>query len=422
MNMGSTREVVITGVGVVSPIGVGATSFWDGLCRAQSAVRRLVSFDGDGPAPPLGAAVLDFDPLPYIRPRKALKVMSRDIQLGFVAAELACREAGLEGAGLDPERLGVAFGADMIAADLDEMIAAYRASMSGGRFEFAQWGRRAMGELFPLWMLKYLPNMPACHVAIARDARGPNNTHTMAEVSSLSAVIEAVRILQRGQADAMIAGGVSARNHPVVWARRRAYPLSHRVDDPASACRPFDAERDGIVFGEGAGAFLLETRRHAEARGAAILARVVGVASTFEAQRNGSPLQGAAIRAALRGALADAGLRPDEVGHVNADGLSTVWEDQIEAQAIGEVLGDVPVTAPKSYFGNLSAGAGVVEMAASVLALQKGLIPPTVNYCRPDPACPVNVVHGALAPLGPPVALVVNHSRSGRSVAVVLAS
>lgn len=420
--MGPTREIVVTGVGVVSPIGIGTEPFWQALGEGRSGVRRLVSLDsGDIPSP-LGAEVDHFEPQQFVRPRKALKVMSRDIQLAFAAADLAATQAGLDGSHIDPDRLGIVFGADLIAAELDEMINAYRACMVDGQFDFQRWGQRAMAELFPLWMLKYLPNMPACHIGIARDARGPNNSLTLAEVSSLAALTEAVRIIERGQADAMIAGGTSSRNHPTIWVRRGAYQLSQRIDEPAAACRPFDADRDGMVHGEGAGAFVLESREHAEARGAKILARILAFSHAFEPHRPGQPLQGVAIRAAIRQALDRAGLRPSDLGHVNADGLSTTLDDQVEAQAIRETLGDVPVTAPKSFFGNLSAGTGAVEMAASVLALEKGAIPPTLNYVRPDPACPVNVVHGKPAPLGNPVALVVNHSRVGQSVAVVIAA
>lgn len=420
--MGPTREIVITGVGVVSPIGIGPEPFWRAMEEGRSGVQRLAPLEGSDLPSPLGAEITNFEPQQFVRPRKALKVMSRDIQLAFASADLACTQAGVAPGTVDPERLGVLFGADMIAAELPEMLDAYRVCMVDGQFQFPLWGQRAMAELFPLWMLKYLPNMPACHIGIARDARGPNNSLTLAEVASLSALTEAVRIIQRGQADAMIVGGTSSRNHPTIWVRRGAYQVSQRVNDPAAACRPFDADRDGMVYGEGSGAFVLESLAHAEARGAKILARILGFSSTFEPHHPGQPLQGNAIRAAIRQVLAQTGLQPSDIGHVNADGLSTTSDDQIEAQAIRETLGDVPVTAPKSYFGNLSAGTGAVEMAASVLAFEKDAIPPTLNYQQPDPTCPVNVVHTKPAPLGPPVALVLNHSRVGQSVAVAIAA
>jgi 3-oxoacyl-[acyl-carrier-protein] synthase II len=419
--MASAREIVITGVGIVSPIGVGSDPFWTSLCEGRSGVRSFGLFDGTDLPATIGAEVPDFRPNQWVRPRKALKVMCRDIQLAFVAADLACADAGLDCTSVDPDRLGVVFGADMMACDLEEISGAYRGCMPGGKFDFGLWGEKALSEMHPLWMLKYLPNMPACHVGIAHDARGPNNSLTLGEVSSLSAMAEAMRVIERGQADAMIAGGAASRIHPAVWYRHAVYEPSQRRHDPAGACRPFDADRDGMVHGEGAGAFLLEEREHAEARGAKLLARILGHASTFEPRRRGEPLQGDAIRAGIRGALKDAGLSASDVGHVNAHGLSTKVEDRLEAQAIRDTLGDVPVTAPKSFFGNLMAGSGAVEAAASVLAFQKGLVPPTLNYERPDPECPVNVIHGQPAKLTRPIALVLNQARMGQSVAMVVA-
>ncbi len=194
------KEIVVTGMGVVSPIGIGKAPFWTSLAEGRGGIRRLdMPVDAELP-PPIGGIVADFDPKQYVRPRKSLKVMSRDIQLAFAAADLACVDAGLRERPIEPERLGVLFGAGLIGCDLDEMIGVYRACIVDGKFDFQRWGKSAMGELFPLWMLKYLPNMPACHIGIGQDARGPNNSLTLGDVSSLSAMIEAVRVLQRGQA------------------------------------------------------------------------------------------------------------------------------------------------------------------------------------------------------------------------------
>jgi len=418
--MGLSREVVITGLGVVCPLGIGRAPFWRSLVEGQSGVRRISLADGNDLPCSIGGEVLDFKAGQYVQPRKNIKVMSREIQLASAAAVIACEEARLGGGAVAPERVGVSFGADMMPCELPEMVEAYRACMPNGKFEFSRWGNEALPKLYPLWMLKYLPNMPACHVAINRDARGPNNSPTLAEVSSLAAITEATRVIQRGQADAMIAGGTGARLNPTTLARHNIYPLSRRGDPPAAACRPFDAGRDGMVHGEGAGAFVLEARESAEARGVAILARVLGAAGAFEPHRNGQPLRGEAIATAIRRALEDAGLGPGDIGHVNANGLSTIEDDAIEAQAVRKTLGDVPVTAPKSYFGNLSAGTGAVEMAVSVLALQQGQVPPTLNYERPDPACPVNVICGQAMAVDRPTAMLLNHARTGQAIALVL--
>jgi len=420
--MAGEREIVITGVGLASPIGVGCEQYWHGLMEGRSGISRLDLFDGSQLPPVMAAEVCGLDVSRFVRPRKALKVMSRDIQLAFVAADLACSCAALERGSTDPERLGIVFGADMMTCELQELEAAYRRCLVDGRFDFSRWGGEAMDEMFPLWMLKYLPNMPACHIGIAHDARGPNNSLVLGEVSSLAAIAEAMRVIERGQADVMIAGGTGCRTHSAIWARRKAYQLSSRFDRPEAACRPFDADRDGMVHGEGAGAFVLETRRHAEARGARVLAKILGYFGAHEPHRPGAPLEGKAIAAAIRLALRDAKIAPRQVGHVNAHGVATLHDDRIEAQAIRRTLGDVPVIALKSFFGNMAAGSGAVEMAASVLAFYHRRLPFTLNYEKPDPECPVNVVSGKPADLGVPTAVVLNHAPTGQAVAMVIAS
>ena len=429
--MALEQEIVITGIGVVSPIGIGNEAFWASLVEGRSGVRRLEIFDDPDMPPPFGARVLDFDPKQFVRPRKSLKVMSRDIQLAFAAADIACTEAGMHKKRVDPERLGVVFGADLIPGELSELVEAFLGCVINGQFDFSRWGREAMADMHPLWMLKYLPNMPACHIAIAQDARGPNNSLTLGDASSLSAVAEAIRVVQRGQADVMIAGGTGSRVHPALLVssqvtgageRANVFGMSRRCDDPAAASRPFDGDRDGMVNGEGAGAFILETRQHAEQRGAKVLARVLAFATAFEPHRNGKAFTGIAIRQTINSVLNQAGIAAEQVGHVNANGLGTIHGDRIEAQAIRDTLGNVPVTAPKSYFGNLRAGAGAVEMAASVLAFEKKLVPPTLNYDTPDPRCPVNVIHRQPAKMTQPTAIVMNHAYPGQAAAILLAA
>jgi 3-oxoacyl-[acyl-carrier-protein] synthase II len=420
MFMSPKREVVITGIGIVSPIGIGKDPFWQSLSEGRSGVRQVAVFQQCGRPAPIGAEIADFDPKQYVRPRKSLKVMSRDIQLAFAAADMAYADSGLRDKPLDPERGGVVFGADMIACELSELAAAYVPCITDGQFDRRLWASKAMPELYPLWMLKYLPNMPACHIGIAEDLRGPNNSLIMGEVSALSAIVEASRVIQRGQADALIAGGVSSRVHPMIWSRYQAMQYSQRGDNPPAACRPFDAQRDGMINGEGAGALILETRAGALARGATIHGRVLGFASTFEPHGTGQPLRGTAIRNAIRQVLDASGIEPRQIAYVNAHGMSTTLDDRLEAQAIRDTLGDIPVTALKSYFGNLGAGSDAVELAASVLAFEKGCVPPTLNYEHPDPECPVNVIHGAPGKQAGPVVLKLSHAMSGQAVALLL--
>lgn len=416
-------EVVITGVGVVSPIGIGRENFWSALLAGRSGVRPIRQFDAAGIPVRFAAEIEDFDPLDFVSKRKSLKLMSRDAQLGLAAARLACSDAGLREGAVDPQRFGVVLGADRNSINLVECQPIYQGCLVERHFDFNRWGSDGMAASFPLLFLKALPNMIASHVAIAADARGPNNTIHQTDVSALLAMSEAMRTIQRGAADAMIVGAASAQLNPHDYIRRCVMGIhSLRQDDPAKIMRPFDADRNGQVWGEGAAAFILERRSHAEARGATILARVLSCANSARGKAAAGQSRSGALQRAMTLAIARAGLTERGLGHVNAQGLSAVRDDPVEAQALADVVPDVPVFAPKSYFGNLGAAAGAVEMAASVLALRAGLVPATLNYERPDPACPVrNILREACAPASP-TALLVNWTWVGQAAAVVLAS
>ena len=421
-NFSRPRRVVITGIGCVTPIGIGreavTQSYWEG----RSGVRTLPQFDVPGFPVRFAGEVVDFDAKQFITPRKSLKVMSREIQMAVSAATLAVQEAGLDTTTLDPERFGVVFGADMMYSDPEEMGPAFAACVVDGQFDFSLWAERAFAEMNPLWLLKYLPNMPACHIAIGMDARGPNNTITQGEASTLLALAEAQRLIERGAVDIAITGGVGRPMNPTSWIWIEHHNTSRRAEAPIQASRPFDAGRDGVVYGEGAAAFVVESRAHAEARQAKILARVLGYATTCDPRFNGQANSGNAIRRSITLALADAKLAPQDIGHVNAHGLSTVASDRREAAAIRDTLGNVPVTAPKSLFGNLGAGGGAVEMIASMLALETGRVPATLNYEQPDPHCPIEVIHGSPATIEKRTALLLNQSSLGQSAAVILAA
>jgi 3-oxoacyl-[acyl-carrier-protein] synthase II len=269
-------------------------------------------------------------------------------------------------------------------------------------------------------MLKYLPNMLACHISILHDARGPNNSITEGDTASLLAVGEAYRILCRDQADFFLVGGAESKLNPLSMVRQCLFePLSHRNEAPAKACRPFDRGRDGLVIGEGATVFVLEELAHAEARGARVLAEVVGFGAAFDVKQNGDGLA-----RAIRAALKEAGIGPEQIDHVNAHGLATKEADACEARGLQTIFGGVkpavPVFAPKSYFGNLGAGGSTTELAASILALQYGLVPTTLNYEEPDPACPVAVTAGEPRPVRHPYVLKVSFTQMGQCAALVL--
>jgi len=420
--MSQSIEVVVTGIGVVSPIGIGKESFWAALCAGQSGIGKIKSFDPEGLPVAIAAEIDDFDPRPFVAKRKNLKVMCRDAQLGVAASSLACEDANLAIGDVDPERFGVVLGADRICSTMEESEQGYRACMVDGRFDYHRWATEGMAGIFPLNLLKVLPNMLASHISITHDARGPNNTIHHAEVSGLAAVGEAAAVIRRGAADAMLAGGASSQMAPLDCVRRCVMGiLSRQQVDPAAAVRPFDADRDGQVWGEGAAIFVLENRRHAEARGADILAHLLSYATTFEPHSHTGVPQGIGLRRAMRLALDRAGIGGRQLGHVNAHGLSTVQDDQIEARALLDVVPSVPVTAPKSFFGNLGAAGGAMEMAASVLALDAAVVPATLNYQRPDPSCPLQVIRDEPMHSMPMPALLVNRTWNGQAAAAVVA-
>lgn len=415
------RDVVFTGIGIVSPVGIGRVAFWNSLLEGTSGVRTLVGLGENSLPSGFGGQIVDFEPKEYVRPRKSLKVMSREIQFAYAAADLAWQDAGLGEHAVDPERVGVICGCDTLYSDIRELVPVYKACMPEGGFRFDRWGTHGIEELFPLWMLKFLPNMAASHISISRDARGPCNAVVLGEVSSLLAVIEGAAAIRRGLADVMLVGAVGSRLQPSALVWRGDANVSHRQDDPAAACRPFDAGRDGMVNAEGAAVFVLESEQHARGRGGDVLARLAGSGNSFRKPAGRLGVTGEAIGHSISQALDAAGWRPDEVGHVNAHGLSTRDDDATEAHAIQQILGDVPVTAPKSYFGNVGAGSGAIELAASILALREGRIPPTLNYEQSDPECPVQVIAGAPKPVEVPTVVALNQTRLGQAVAVAVA-
>lgn len=420
--MANAREIVITGIGVVSPLGIGLDAFRAGLASRKNCVGPLTMVETSALSMPFGAEIAEFDPKLYVSPRKSLKVMSRDITTAYAAAGMAIEQSGLAVGTIPPERLGVVFGADMIYSPMSDLEAAFQGCMVDGKYDHSRWGESAMSNIYPLWMLKYLPNFPACHAGIVHDARGPNNSIIVGDASSLMAIGEAATCIERGMADAMLTGGTGTRLSLVSLMFGVGGKLSQRTSDAEHASRPFDKDRDGVMYGEGSAVYMLESREHAEARGAKIIARLAGWASTWEDRRFGRPGSGEGFASAIDIALRNADMSPSDIGHVNAHGESSVETDAAEARAIHQKLGDVPVLGMKSYFGNLGAGGGSVEILASLIALETGEIPVTLNYETPDPACPVNVVHGSPQPAGKPAFIKLNQSRTGQTAAVVIAA
>ncbi|MBC8350800.1 MAG: beta-ketoacyl-[acyl-carrier-protein] synthase family protein [Planctomycetes bacterium] len=414
MSADSNRRVVVTGVGVVSPLGNSKESLWDALRNGRSGVAKLQLISTENLPTCFGAEATDFTghidnfgPLDSGRKkaiRKGLKVMCREIQMGVAAAQLAMTDAGLEPGGYDNDRTGVVYGSDYIMTLPEEFTEGVRNSCDEqGRFEFDRWAEDGLPKVTPLWLLKYLPNMPASHIAIYNDMRGPNNSITLREASANLAVAEAYSTIARGSADAIIAGATGTRVHSL----RSIHvvlqePIANGSDDPTKLSRPFDRNRTGLVLGEGAGAIMLEELETAKSRGANILGEVVGYGSSTVTDRVGVPQTDVALRNVMQQALRTSGLSIDEVGHIHAHGLSTIPCDAAEAAAIQATFANrgapIPVTAAKSYFGNLGAGSGIVEIVASLLAMQKGELFPILNYEDEDADCPISAAKQSASP------------------------
>jgi 3-oxoacyl-[acyl-carrier-protein] synthase II len=418
--MDKSREVVITGVGVVCPIGIGKGAYWQSMREGRSGVSPIQLFDARHLPAGFGGQIGEFNPKVYIKPRKSIKVMCREIQTGFASAAMAVEDAGLQTSSVDPDRFGVVFGSEMFYGEITDLEELFRYAIVDRQFQMGRFADRILADLYPLWMLKYLPNMVACHIGIGYDARGPNNTIVQGEASSLLALVECIAMIQRGQADVMLTGGTGSRLNLTSLMYRGDSNLSHRGEDPAGASRPFDRGRDGMVNGEGAAAFVLESRAHAESRGAQVLCHIPGHSRAFEVPGDSQTRQGDSLERTIRQAISASQIDVKNLGHVNAEGVSTVEDDAVEAAVIAKVLGETPVTGPKSYFGNLGAGTGAVEMVASVLSLVEGEIPRTLNYSQPDPNCPINVVHGQPLPTTSGTALILSRSGTGQVAAAVL--
>jgi 3-oxoacyl-[acyl-carrier-protein] synthase II len=409
------RRVVITGLGLISPLGNTPAALWSALMAGKSGVAATTFMPAEqqplkiaSEAREFTGEIEDFGPLEKERKKaikKGLKVMCRETRMAVAAAQLAIADAGFAEQPMDPEMSGVVLGSDYMLTMPEDYSAGMKTCAPEGEFQFTRWGKEGLGDMAPLWMLKYLPNMPASHIAIYNDLRGPNNSLTMREAAGNLAIGEAFRTIQRGHANAMVAGATGTRILPMQAIHAlQTEQMAIANGDPTKASRPFDKDRTGMVAGEGAGMIVLEEYLTAKARGATIYAEVLGLGSANVADDKLHGKCDIALERAMKAALRDAGQTPADVGHINAHGLSTTDRDADEARAIRAVFGskadEARVIALKSYFGNLGAGGGVVELIVSVLALREGRLPRVLNYNTPDPICPLPVVADDHAPSG----------------------
>ena len=378
------QRVVVTGLGAVTPIGNTVSEYWEGLTSAKNGVEAITLFDAAQHACRFAAEVKSFDPSGFIEPKEA-KRWDRFCKFGVVAAKQALADSGLTITPDNAHRIGVSIGSGV-----------------GGLLTMETQAHvlkdKAPGRVSPFTVPMMIPNMATGLAAIALGAKGPSSAVATACAAGSNAIGDAFQLLQLGKADAMICGGAESAITPLgVAGFASAKALSFRNDDPSTASRPFDKTRDGFVIGEGSGILVLETLAHAEARGATILAEIVGYGTTCDAHHITSPTPGGVGgAAAMRLALEDGGIAAESVDYVNAHGTSTPANDSNETAAIKSALGsranDIPVSSTKSMTGHLLGGSGGIEAVACVLALRNGVVPPTINYNNPDPECDLDVV------------------------------
>ena len=403
---------MVTGIGLVTPLGTGTAATWDGIVAGRSGIRRITRFDTTGLSVQIAGEVPDFTPERWLD-RKELRRTDLFIQYALAATEMAIADAGLPLPLALPARTGVIVGVGM--GGITTLEDAYDA-----------FTRREFRRVSPFFIPAIIPNMAAGQVALRFGARGPNFATTSACASGAHALGEAARFIRDGVQDVMLAGGAEA---PITmlglggFAAMRALASSFN-DDPTRASRPFDRDREGFVIAEGAGMLVLEALDHALARGARPLAELAGYGSNCDAYHVTQPSpDGAGAAACMAAALADADLPPDAIDYVNAHGTGTPYNDETETQAVKQVLGpharDVPMSSTKSMMGHLLGAGGGVEAGITVLAIAREMLPPTINLETPDPACDLDYVPQVARPARIDTAISNSFGFGGTNVALV---
>jgi len=378
------RRVAVTGIGVISPIGIGKEKYFQSLKEGKCGVDYITRFDTENFDTKIAAEVKDFEPTEYID-KKECRRMDRFTQFAIAAAKMAAEDSGFNSESIDSNRFGVCIGSGI--GGMETMETQYNILREKGP-----------GRVSPFMIPMMISNIAAGNISIELNAKGPNTTVVTACASATNAIGEAFRTIQRGDAEIMVTGGTEASITPLSLAGFCSMKaLSTRNDDPKTASRPFDKDRDGFVMGEGAGMLIIEDLEHAEKRGARIYGEIVGYGASGDAYHITAPAPDAdgAYRAMLM-AVKDAGIEAYELDYINAHGTSTSLNDKLETLAIKRLLGknagNVAVSSTKSMTGHLLGAAGAIEAIACIMAINEGIIPPTINYTTPDEECDLDYV------------------------------
>jgi 3-oxoacyl-[acyl-carrier-protein] synthase II len=420
------RRVVVTGIGMINPLGHDVSSVWKALLESKSGVGKITIFDPAGYPTTIAAEVKNWDVDQCGEDVHVWAQRGRHTRFAVGAAHQAIRQSGILDSRLDPTRLGVYMGAGEGNQDFFNFTMMMAAAVRNGPFDLSAFLRKGREVLDVKAELEQEPNMPAAHLAALFNAQGPNSNCLTACAASSQAVGEATELIRCGDADAMIAGGAHSMIHPFgLTGFSLLTTLSQRNDAPEKASRPFDKNRDGFVLGEGAAIVILEELEHAKKRGAEILGEVLGYGSTADAYRiTDIHPEGRGAIGCMRQAIADAKLNIDEIGYVNAHGTSTTVNDRTETLACKGVFGEharsIPVSSTKSMMGHLIAAAGVTEMIVCLMAIRDGMLPPTINQENPDPDCDLDYVPNVARPSKIHVALNNSFGFGGQNVTLAV--
>ena len=377
------RRVVVTGIGAITPLGNDTETTWNNLVAGVSGIGPLTRVNADDFPAKVAAEVKDFDPSAFMEKKDARK-MDRFTQFAVAASIMAVKDSGLDINEEISDRVGVWIGSGIGGMETFET-------------QYQNFLNKGYRRVSPFFVPMLIPDMAAGQVSITLGARGVNSCTVTACATGTNSIGDAFKVIQRGDAIAMISGGAEAPITNMSIAGFCANTALSTNPDPKTACRPFDADRDGFIIGEGAGIVVLEDLEHALARGAHIYAEIVGYGSTGDAYHITAPAPaGEGGARAMKMAINDAGLQPDEIDYINAHGTSTAYNDKFETAAIKEVLSDhaykVSISSTKSMTGHLLGAAGGIEAIISVLAIQEGILPPTINYVTPDPECDLDYI------------------------------
>lgn len=381
---------MITGLGAMTALGEGAAQLFEAACAGRTGIDILDYSGSSGSFKIPAGFIRDFSPEKYVTQRKALKVMARDIQLAVAGASLAMGDSGILPDSFDKQRFGLIVGSGVLNHELDELAYSVQNSLDDkGELDLAKFGEAGISALFPLWLLKYLPNMSACHISILFELQGLNNTITTGASAGLQAVGEAFHIIQRGDADLMLAGGAESKVNPVGVSQYKIMgALSEATADVRDSYRPLDAKAKGFVVGEGAGFLVLEELEHAQKRGATIYAEIAGFGSSYQGGRKN----------AMEAALKASGLNTSDVRYLQASGIGIPEEDHKESQAIYDVFNgngkNLQVSASKSLTGFTGFSAGSLDLILSTLALYNEVIPPVLNFSSSEKDWGFQIVKG----------------------------